>query len=174
MAGCPGKRGWAIELSTDSTTQEPTKQEKGPFNITSTVSNVVTNTSKSNIVNLFSIGANNEEIKATKPFIHQVRFLGPQGEVVRAWANIDDGAMREVMSSDVFKRVKHRLGTTTLSSQLLRVANGAVIHSEAKWKGTIEVNGISVEGTFEVFDSGGKSVLYTPPHSPSGLRGQSE
>jgi hypothetical protein len=129
-------------------------------------------TSESDIVDLFSIGANNKEVKATNPFIHQVRFLGPQGEVVRAWANIDDGAMKEVMSSDMFKRVKHRLGTTTLSSQLLQVANGAVVRSEARWKGMIEVNGISVEAAFEVFDSGlgGNGNFYLGRHYSKHLK----
>ena len=60
------------------------------------------------------------------------------------------------MSLTMFKKVKHRLGRTTPSSQLLRVANGVVIRSEAKWKGKIKVNGVSSEVIFEVFDSGGK------------------
>ena len=54
------------------------------------------------------------------------------------------------------KKVRHRLGTTSPSSQLLWVANGTVIRSEARWKGRIEVAGVSTEVTFEVFDSGGK------------------
>jgi hypothetical protein len=52
--------------------------------------------------------------------------------------------------------VKHRLGTTLPSSQLLRVANGVIVGSEARWKGKVEVNGISTDVMFEVFDSGGK------------------
>jgi hypothetical protein len=113
---------------------------------------------KSNVVNLFAIGASNDnkENKETKPFVHQVRFHGPQGEIVRVWANIDDGAMREVMSAAMFRKVKHRLGTALPSSQLLRVANGEIVASEAKWRGKIEVNGVSAEVVFEVFDSGGK------------------
>ena len=71
-------------------------------------------------------------------------------------SNIDDGAMQEVVSSTMFKKVKHRLGTILLSSQLLCLANGAVVQSEARWKGEIEVNGVSTKVTFEVFNSGGK------------------
>ena len=95
-------------------------------------------------------------IGKTKPFVHQVQFHGPQGEIVRVWANVDDGAMKEVMSSDMFRKVKHRLGPALPSSQLLRVANGVVIQSEARWEGRIEANGISADVSFEVFDSGGK------------------
>jgi hypothetical protein len=71
-------------------------------------------------------------------------------------ANVDDSAMREVMSSSMFRRVKHRLGTTTLSSQLLQMANSVIVQSEAKWEGRVDVNGISANVAFEVFDSGGK------------------
>ena len=52
--------------------------------------------------------------------------------------------------------MKHRLGTALPSLQLLRVANGAIVESEARWKGKIEVNGINTNVEFEVFDSRGK------------------
>ena len=64
--------------------------------------------------------------------------------------------MREVMSSTMFRKVKHRMGTASPSSQLLRVANGVVVQSEGKWEGKVEVNGISTNVAFEIFDSGGK------------------
>jgi hypothetical protein len=159
MAGNTGKRGRAVELSTNSTTRKnDTEQKNGLFGNTNTVLPVTTSNTELNVVNLFSIGANNGkgERKGAEPFTHQVQLHGPQGEVVRVRANIDDGAMREVMSLTTFKRVGHRLGKTLPSSQLLRVANGVVIKSEAKWKGRIEANGVSTEVIFEVFDSGGK------------------
>ena len=117
-------------------------------------------TFESNVIDLFGIGASkiNEE-KETKPFIHQIRIHGPQGEVVRVWANVDDGAMREVMSTAMFKKIKHRLGTIMPSSQLLRMANGAIVRSEARWEGKIEVNGVSTKGRFEVFDSRGNGIF---------------
>lgn len=64
--------------------------------------------------------------------------------------------MREVMSTAMFRRVRHRLGPSLPSSQLLRVANRAIVKSEAKWEGKIEVNSVSAEVTFEVFNSGGR------------------
>lgn len=159
MAGVAGKRGRAIELSTKSMTRsQDSDQQNEHYGNTDTVSNVNITYSESNVVNLFSIGASEATKKENKtdPFIHQVQFHGPQGERVRVWANIDDGAMREVMSTEVFKRVKHRLGTASPSSQLLRVANGTIVKSEAMWEGRIEVGGVQAEVTFEVFDSGGK------------------
>ena len=64
--------------------------------------------------------------------------------------------MKEVMSLETFKKVKHKLGTAKPSSQLLRVANGAIVQSTARWEGEIEINGISANVEFEVFDSGGR------------------
>lgn len=60
------------------------------------------------------------------------------------------------MSAAMFRKVKHRLRNLLPSSQLLRVANGMVVKSDARWKEKFEVNGISAELMFKVFDSGGK------------------
>ena len=35
------------------------------------------------------------------------------------------------------------------------MANGALVPSQAVWKGVMQLGGIKVEGSFEVFDSGG-------------------
>ena len=158
MAGNAGKRERAVDLSTDSTTRKHDIEQQAELIGSTDTRSFVTTTSESNVVNLFSIGASEEkeEKRKTEPFVHQVRFHGPQGEIVRVWANIDDGAMREVMSSAMFRKVKHRLGTALPSCQLLRVANGMIVRSEARWEGRIEVNGISAKVAFEVFDSGGK------------------
>jgi hypothetical protein len=158
MAGHTGKRGWAVELGTTSTTHtNDTEQQKEVRRNTDTFP-VTTVNSELNVVDLFSIGADKEirDINNVNPFIHQVKFHGPQGEIVRVRANIDDGAMREVMSSSTFRKVKHRLGTSLPSSQLLRLANGVIVRSEARWTGKVEVNGVCADVTFEVFDSGGK------------------
>ena len=154
LAGSAGKRGGAVELSTNATTQGLIEHS----GITSTVLNVLTSSTESDIIDLFDIGANEENgrIGSTKPFRHRVHFRGPRGEVVRVWANIDDGAMKEVMSSETFNKVKHKLGTWRPSSQLLRVANGVIIQSEVIWEGEIEVKGVQAKVAFEVFDSGGR------------------
>jgi transposase InsO family protein len=158
LAGGPGKRGRADELSINSSTRGTNTEQQTNFIENTDTFSPVTTIYKSNVVNLFSIDANGEreEKEKTEPFIHQVRLHGPQGEIVRVRANIDDGAMKEVMSSAMFRKVKHRLGTTSPSSQLLRVANGMIVESEARWEGKIDVNGISARTVFEVFDSGGK------------------
>src|ERR1700678_1645755 len=117
-----GKRGRAVKLSANSTTPEHIEFKNGQLEVKNTVSNVLPQVKESNVVDLFDFGADTERgrINETKPFRHRVHFHGPQGKRVRVWANIDDGAMREVMSSATFKKVKHRLGTTKPSMQLLR------------------------------------------------------
>jgi hypothetical protein len=35
------------------------------------------------------------------------------------------------------------------------MANGNIVSADAKWSGTIEINGIRAKGDFEVFNSGG-------------------
>src|SRR5882762_4382878 len=112
MGRSAGKRGRAVGLSTSLTTLEHIERKNGHFEIPSTVSNVLTSITELDVVDLFDIGANEikEGIGRTKPFRHRVRFYGPRGEVVRVWANIDDGAMKEVMSSKTFEKVKHKLG----------------------------------------------------------------
>jgi transposase InsO family protein len=90
-----------------------------------------------------------------QPFVHEIQLRGPQGEVVRICATFDDGAMICAMSTKVFERVKHRLGAWQPSTRTLRMANGSLTRSEAAWTGTVELEGVTTTGTFEVFDSGG-------------------
>ncbi|TFY74871.1 hypothetical protein EWM64_g9142, partial [Hericium alpestre] len=59
------------------------------------------------------------------------------------------------MCTSVYRRIKHRLGTWERSSKTLRMANGTKVVSEAVWHGRIELGDVGVEGSFEVFDSGG-------------------
>lgn len=112
------------------------------------------------IVDLYSVGhpqttkAQIENGEAV-PFIHRIELEGPQGEVVRIRALFDDGAMVSVMCSSIFQKIKHRLHNYGQSNKKLRMANGNVINSVAKWTGNVRINGIITESTFEVFDSGG-------------------
>ncbi|KIK31830.1 hypothetical protein CY34DRAFT_59689, partial [Suillus luteus UH-Slu-Lm8-n1] len=76
----------------------------------------------------------------------------------------DDGAMVAAMCSSIFHKIKHRLHNWSLSSRKLHMANGKIINAEAKWSGTIDINGIQAEGNFEVFDSGGGwAFLFVKP-----------
>jgi hypothetical protein len=77
------------------------------------VHHLVLNSFESDVVDLYAVGhekRRNDDGEEAQPFIHNVKLLGPQGEVVRVWGMFDDGAMVAAMCSRVFARVKHRLG----------------------------------------------------------------
>jgi hypothetical protein len=59
------------------------------------------------------------------------------------------------MCTSLFNVVKHRLGNWQPSQKLLRMANGAIVPSQARWERTIKLVDVTIEGLFEVFDSGG-------------------
>ncbi|KAJ7750825.1 hypothetical protein B0H16DRAFT_1318324, partial [Mycena metata] len=89
------------------------------------------------------------------PFMHWVTLSGARGERVRVFGLFDTGAGLGVLDSEVFKRVKERLGATSAGTKRLRVANGTLVWSLAHWEGELEVDGVRAKGSFEVFDSGG-------------------
>ena len=113
------------------------------------------------MVNLYTVGGDAE---TAQPFVHEVRLLGPNGEVVQVCAMINDGTMICMMSKTVFKQVRHRLGSWQPSKQTLCMANRTQVTSEVKWIETIKLKGVQTTGTFEVFDSaGGWSFLLGKP-----------
>jgi hypothetical protein len=67
-------------------------------------------TGKYDIVNLYLA---DEELSrmACLPFLQNISFSGPQGEIVRVKALFDEGAMISAMSTVIFQEVKHRLGS---------------------------------------------------------------
>ena len=88
-------------------------------------------------------------------FAHQIKIHGPQGEIVQVSALFDGAAMVAAMCVSLFNRVKHRLGTWQPSHKLLRMANGSLVPSQARWEGMIQLMDVTIKGSFEVFDSGG-------------------
>ena len=71
------------------------------------------------------------------------------------WGLFDNGAMVDAMSTETYERVRHQLSPLERSVRRLRMANGNVVIPLGCWKGTVELGGATVEGSFEVFDSGG-------------------
>lgn len=118
---------------------------------------------KHDIVNLYS--ADEERPRTTcLPFLQNISFTGPQGEIVRVKALFDEGAMISAMSTSIFQKIKHRLGNWGPSSKRLRMANGVIVPSLAVWKGEVTIAGIQAQGEFEVFDSaGGWNFLFGKP-----------
>ena len=67
--------------------------------------------------------------------------------------------MVSAMCMLVFETVKHRLGKWSKSDKQLRMGNGVIVPSVAAWKGKMRLGEMTVEGEFEVFDSGGSWAL---------------
>ena len=112
-----------------------------------------------NIIDLYSVG--HEEVTRAMcnegvevPFQHTLHLHGPQGEIVRVSALFDGCAMVSAMCITVFEKIKHRLGNWKRSVKRLRMGNGIIVPSAAVWKGKMQLGKVTVEGEFEVFDSG--------------------
>jgi hypothetical protein len=108
------------------------------------------------ICDLYAVGRSevvSENGMAEKLFVHEVQLLGPKGKIVRICVVFDDGAMICGMSTQIYKKVKHRLQGWQPSKHVLCMANGTLVKSQAMWIGVLQLGGIQVQGTVEVFDS---------------------
>ena len=122
--------------------------------------NVPNTESNDNIVDLYSVGHKevtremcNKEMEVL--FQHTLQILGPQEEIVRVAALFDGCTMVLVMCETVFEKVKHRIGEWSKSKTQLRMGNGVLVPSVAIWKGKMRLGEVTIEGEFEVFNSGG-------------------
>jgi len=97
-------------------------------------------------------GAQGKEVKL---FIHQIKLHGLNKEAVQIWGLFDNGAMVDAMSTKAYMRVRHKLAPLERSIRRLRMANRSIISPAGCWKGTVELGGIMVAGSFEVFNSSG-------------------
>ena len=105
------------------------------------------------IFDLYTVGHDNK--KLTQPFVHQLGIDTGIGGTIQVWANVDDGALANAMSIAKFNTIKHRLGYYKPSPRWLRMADGSIVKPKAVWEGKMEIGGVQVVGSFEVFDSGG-------------------
>ena len=169
----PGKRRRVVCLESDRMTQ-PVSSEGTPVlvlgearpedNIQSPTESLCNQFAceTTDVIDLYFVDS--DGLIPVKPFLHQVLFNGPNGEIVRVRGLFDDGAMVGVMDLKVFSKVRKRLGSITPSKWRLRMANGVIVPSLAHWKGWIMLGTIKAEGEFEVFDSGGEwAFLFSKP-----------
>ena len=88
-------------------------------------------------------------------FRYDIFILNGNAPVIKVRAIFDSGAVINAMCAHVFDRIKHRLSGWEPHETRLRVANGQILKTAAKWTGSIQIENITVEGSFMVFDSGG-------------------
>lgn len=113
---------------------------------------VVHSAKEQDTISLYSV---RDESNKDKPFAHDITIVGAKGESIKVRAVFDDGAMVAAMCEATFNRIQHKLDGWTASECRLRMANGAMVKSRVRWKGTISIKGVSIKGEFEVFDSNG-------------------
>ena len=91
----------------------------------------------------------------SRPFLQRVQLIGPSGYPVRATGQVDDGAMRNCISQERWKRYGHCLSELQPTTTKIKVANGAKLTPSGRWFGTVRVGNVGAESWFEVFDSHG-------------------
>jgi hypothetical protein len=121
--------------------------------IDTTVSTVNDLSANDNVIDLYSTTHEKSTRTTENPFVYQLLLHSTNREITRVKALFDGGAMVGAMCSSIFRRIQHRLGSWCPSQRRLRMANGAIVRSQAVWKGIMELGGIRIEGKFEVFDS---------------------
>ena len=128
-------------------------EEKKDFTPEPNTSDVADTEPEIQIFDLYTVG--HDAKSTTQPFVHQldinVGIAGP----IQVWASFDDGALTNAMSTAKFNTIKHRLGYYKPSTRWLRMADGNVVKPKAVWEGKMEIGGVRVSGSFEVFESGG-------------------
>ena len=83
-----------------------------------------------------------------------MKLHGQKGEIVLVWGLFDNGAMVDVMPTETYGRVRHRMSPLERCVQHLRMANGNVVTPLGCWKRMLELGSTTVEASFELFDSG--------------------
>ncbi|KAI0324249.1 hypothetical protein GY45DRAFT_1207417, partial [Cubamyces sp. BRFM 1775] len=91
-----------------------------------------------------------------QPFIcHFTLSHRTAGTAVRIKGLVDDGAMVNVMDAELWKRIHRRLEPAQASDKTLRMANGAAVRSQGRWRGLFDFQGTQVHSAFEIFPSQG-------------------
>jgi hypothetical protein len=99
--------------------------------------------------------ASEPDEERTLPFLQHIQLTGPDGSVVQATGQIDDGAMRNCISKRRWDTYGHCLSTLSPTTTRISVANNAEIIPIGQWFGQITICGIGTHSWFEVFESHG-------------------
>ena len=148
-----GKRGGAINVNTSLTAPVVEGEEKLSGIVEMKASDVSDIDPEIQIFDLYAVGYDDK--KTTQPFVHQLNIDTGIGGAIQVWANVNDGALVNVMSTAKFNTIKHHLGYYKPSTRWLCMADGNIVKPKAVWEGRIEIGGVWVRSSFQVFESGG-------------------
>ncbi|KIJ89435.1 hypothetical protein K443DRAFT_16130 [Laccaria amethystina LaAM-08-1] len=157
MARLQGGRMGAYGLVRDQVGHEDRIPEPADYATQLHIPNVCDINMEYTVVDLYAVRPelHRAQGKEVKPFIHQIKLHRLNKEAVQIWGLFDNGAMVDAMSTKAYMRVRHKLAPLERSTRHLRMANGSIVSPAGCWKGTVELGGIMVAGSFEVFDSSG-------------------
>ncbi|KAJ3804357.1 hypothetical protein F5876DRAFT_83317 [Lentinula aff. lateritia] len=119
----------------------------------SIVNNVQSVLKESDILDVYTVHNGNSHISS--PFSMDISLSNFDGRQAAVEAMVDDSAMVAAMDVAVYERLRTTIGGWEPTQQKFRMANGSVVPGTARWKGHVSVQGMKVDGEFEVFDSGG-------------------
>lgn len=101
---------------------------------------------------ILSITHTNKDIK---PFRQRIKLAGASKYPVRATALVDDGAMRNCISTRMWQAYGHCLGSLTPTTLRVSVANNQTVPIDGLWHGEVDIGGTTSEANFVVFNCNG-------------------
>lgn len=93
-----------------------------------------------------------EDETRTRPFLQRIQLEGPDACIVRATAQVDDGASRNCISKTRWMNYAHCLGELQPTRTVISVANNTKVKALGRWYGIVRMGGTSVRSHFEVFE----------------------
>ena len=126
---------------------------------------LVDETENSNSACIYSVCEGKAKHQTASPFTTSVHLRHKQtGQAVQVTGLIDSGAMVNVMDAALWKDLRVHLQPAMPSTRVLRMANGAHVQSNGRWRGTFRFGEVMVESEFEIFPSEGAwSLLVGKP-----------
>ena len=119
MAPLQGGKMGAYILVCDQVGHGDSISEPADSSIQICTSNVHDTDSEYTIIDLYTVWPESHETqkKEVKPFIHQIKLHGLEGETIQVWGLFDNGAMVDVMSTKMYLQIKHKLAPLEKSIQ---------------------------------------------------------
>ena len=157
--GRAGKQGRATHLEDRWVALDSLSTGCNPENFANHATHVVSSMDmNSDLIDLYSIKHSKTTESLTEeevPFVHDIHITGHKKGKITIQALFNGGTIVSAMSMAAFYRVQNQLSNTTLSKCQLQMANGAVLPSQQRWEGPINLGQVEVIREFEVFDSKG-------------------
>jgi hypothetical protein len=80
-----------------------------------------------------------EDNEKSKPFMQRIQLKGPEGTIVRATGQVDDGVMKNCILLTRWEQYGHCLNALKKSQTVIGVANTTKIKSKGTWTGIVQV-----------------------------------